>query len=127
MFFQFNLMLLHIKVVFSCFEYQILQGFTNNTFGKKRSSFPHIHIQMFFFFLNQLIANWEIFPICNSLLICNNVKETNYQNDKQKHSISIATLIYAMLLSKPSGHQIDKWINIVGFQDSVTNQLLNNV
>jgi len=57
-----------------------------------------------FFFLNQFIADYEILPICNSLLIYKNLEETNYKNEKQECSISIATSINAMLLSKPSGH-----------------------
>jgi len=38
----------HTQVVFSYFKYQILQGLTNGTLGKNKSSLPHIHIQMFF-------------------------------------------------------------------------------
>jgi len=66
---------------FSSFWYQILQGFTNGTLGKNKSSLLHIHVQIFFF-LNWLIADYKIFPTCNSLLICKcegkqNLKMTN--------------------------------------------------
>jgi hypothetical protein len=108
MFRQFNLMFFHIKVVFSYFGYQFLQGFSNNSLDKNGSSLLHIHIQMFFLF--QLIHSklW-IFPISNSLLICKHVEKTNYQNDKQEHLIFIAISIKAMLLFKPSGHEVNKW------------------
>jgi hypothetical protein len=62
-----------------------------------------------FIFFNRFIVDYDILPFCNSLLICKHVEKTNYHNDKQEHSISIITSIKAMLLSKPSGHQVDKW------------------
>jgi hypothetical protein len=46
--------------------------------------------------------------ISNSLLICKGVEKTNYQNDKQECTISIATAIKAMLFLKPSGHLVNK-------------------
>jgi hypothetical protein len=61
-------------------------------------------------------TNYKILPIYNSLLIYKSVKETNYQNFKQKRSISIATSIKTMLFSKPDGHQVDKQIDIIKFQ-----------
>jgi hypothetical protein len=62
-----------------------------------------------YFFLNLLITDYEILPIYNSLLIYKHVKEMNYQNDKQECFMYIPTSIKVMLLSTPSGHQVDKW------------------
>jgi hypothetical protein len=82
MFLQFNLMFLHTRVVFSCFGYQIFQGFTNGTLSKNKSFLSHIHVHIFFY-LKWLIIDCKILLICNSLLIYKRVEETNYQDDKQ--------------------------------------------
>ncbi len=62
-------MLLHTRVFFPYFGYQILHGFTNDTLAK---IYPLFYTSMFrcFFFFNLLIADFEILPIGNSLLMC---------------------------------------------------------
>ncbi len=104
---QSNLMFLHTKVVFSCFGYQILQGFSTVHLAKIDPLLFTCTFRCFFFF-NWLIQDCEILPICNSLLICKRVEEKNYKKGKQERSISIAISIKAMLLSKHGGHKVDK-------------------
>jgi hypothetical protein len=75
---------------------------------------------IYFFFLNHLITNYKIFPICNSLLICKCVEEMDYQNDKQEHSIYIPTSIrscnslHMVVTSLINGHDIVRYERVQG-------------
>jgi hypothetical protein len=86
---QFNLVLLHTRVIFSYFGYQILQGFTNCTLGKNRPFFLHIHFQIFF--SNWLTTNYKILPTCNSLLIYEHEEKPNIEmkNKNNKHLLQL--------------------------------------
>lgn len=66
---QFHFMLLHIRIIYSCFRYQVFQRFTNSIVRKNRYSCFLTSTLRCFFFFSQLIANYEILPICSSLLI----------------------------------------------------------
>jgi hypothetical protein len=114
---QFNLMFLHTRVVFSYFGYpsRIYKWYI-----WQKQILSSTHPCLDFFLFNRFIIDCEILPFCNSLLICKCVEKTNYQNDKQECSISIITSIKAMLFSKPSGYQVDKWsrhCRIIRFHD----------
>jgi hypothetical protein len=113
------------RLFFLVLEYQILQGFTNGTHGKNRSFLPHIHVWIFFFF-NRLILDCEILPICNSLLIYKREKKPNIiminKNIKYLLPLQLRPCSFLNLMTT----RLKNDQNIIGLQESMNNQLVNN-
>jgi len=125
MFLQSNFMFPHTRVVFSNFWYQILQGFSNDTLDKNKSSRSHIHIQIFFL-PNQLIVSYEIFFSYNSLLIYKHEEKPNIKminkNIKYLLQFQLRLCYYVDLMATKSKSSQD----ITKLWDFVKNQLVNN-